>query len=222
MPKWIVKSALAILAAAAACTAVILEGRLRIWAHGRPMLPLIMLLVGTTLLIPRLRNQVIVAMCFGVAFLAVRDSFHTHLWDVPFTMDRKLANILILCALLLIAALSIVAAVLETLNPGNVWARRLYFSAAALYCTGLGIRYYGPHGSLQTIVLCGTGLMAVFAGLYAHRIVVPEQAEPVRHTMSDEAEQRLRDAEHLRALRDKEWQDPTDNQTISPNASSAS
>ena len=26
--------------------------------------------------------------------------------------------------------------------------------------------------------------------------------------MSDEAEQRLRDAEHLRALRDKEWQDP--------------
>jgi len=222
VPKWISRPALAILAAALAYGAVMLEGPLRSWAHGRPMLPLIMLLVGTALLNPRLRNQVIVAMCFGVAFLAIRDSFHTHLWDVPFTMDRDLANTLILSALLLIAALCIVAAILETLNPGGVWARRLYFFAAALYCNGLGIRYYGAHGSLQTIVLCGTGLMAVIACLYAHRIVAPDSAAPVRHSITDEAEQRLRDAEHLRALRDKEWQDPLEIQQDSSIASHTS
>ena len=208
MPTWVIRTALAIVAALLAYSAVTLESALRSWAHGRPMIPLIMLLVGTTLLNPRLRNQVIVAMCFSVAFLALRDSHHTHLWDVPFTMDRDLANVMILAALLVIAALSVLAAALETLTPGSVWARRLYFGATALYCTGLGIRYYGPHGSLQSVVLCGTGLTAVFACLYAHRIVASYPTDQIQHSMSDEAEQRLRDAEHVRTLRDKEWQDP--------------
>ncbi len=215
VPNWMLKSALAILAALLALAAVRLEGHMREWAHGRPMLPLIMLLVGTTLLNPRLRSQVIIGMCFGVAFMAVRDSFHTHLWNVPFTMDRSLVDAMILAALLVIAVLSVAAGVMETITPGCVGARRLYFCAAALYCVGLGVRYFGEHGTLQSVVLCGTGLMAGMASLFANRIVASGRADAVREGMSDEAEQRLRDAEHLRALRDKEWQDP-DSHDASP------
>lgn len=206
MQKWFIRAGLAGGAAVLAYWAVRLELPLREWAHGRPMLPVIMLLVGTTLLNPWLRTYVIIAMCFGVSFLAIRDSYHIHYWNVPFTMDRSLADAMIRSALLLIASLSVIAGILETITPGSVWARRIYFGATAVYCTGLGIRYFGAHGSLQSVVLCGTGITALFACVFVHRIVANEADAQFAHLMSDEAEQRLRDDEHLRTLRDKEWQ----------------
>ncbi|HLJ56295.1 MAG TPA: hypothetical protein VKT77_14740 [Chthonomonadaceae bacterium] len=206
--NWMLRLGLAALGAAIAFLAVRLEPALRAWAHGRPMLPIIMLLVGTALLNPRLRNQVIVGLCFGVAFLAVRDSYHTHLWSLPFASDRRLASALILAALLVIAALAIVAALVETAAPGSVAARRLYFGATALYCIGLGFRYWWPHGSLQSLVLWTTGLMALAACLVAHRIVAADAAERGRTAGADDLDQRRRDARHRAVLRGREWRDP--------------
>jgi hypothetical protein len=204
------KIALAIMPAILAFCAVSLEGYVRTWARDRAaVLPLIMLLIGTSLLSPRIRSQIIPALCYGVAFLAIRDTFQTETWRLPFPMDRDLAETVILTALLVVAALSSVAAVAETATPGTVWARRCYFGAAALYFTGLGVSCYGPHGSWQAVVLCVTGVTAVFGCIFAPRIVASEVMDLIDTEMSDESEQRLRDAEHVRALRDKEWQDPS-------------
>ena len=220
VPRLLIKAALAFMPALAAFCAVSAEGYLRNWARGRgAALPLIMLLIGTSLLHPRLRSQAIAALCYGVAFLAIRDTFRLEQWRLPFPMDQDLAETVILSALLLVAALSGVAALAESLTPGTVWARRCYFGAAALYFTGLGISCYGPHGSWQAVVLCATGLTAVFGCLFAHRIVASEQIEETDTEITDEAEQRLRDDEHLRALRDKEWQDPSTPTSSSGNVS---
>jgi hypothetical protein len=203
--------------------AVALEGSLRSWARGRAAaLPLIVLLIGTSLLHPRLRSQIIAALCYGVAFLAIRDTMLVEVWRLPFPMDRDLAETLILSALLLVAALSFVAAIAETITPGAVWARRCYFGAAALYFTGLGISCYGPHGSWQAVVLCATGVTAVFGCLFAPRIVASERMEQIESGTSDDAEQSLRDAEHVRALRDKEWQDPNASPSTPGNVSHVS
>jgi hypothetical protein len=207
--KWLIRAALAIMPAVLAYAAVSLEYSLRSWARGRAAaLPLILLLIGTSLLNPRLRNQIIAALCYGVAFLAIRDTYQIQNWRLPIPMDKDLAETVILATLLLVAALSVIAAVAETLTPGTVWARRCYFGAAALYFTGLGISCYGPHGSWQAVVLCVTGVTAIFGCIFAPRIVASERSEMAETEISDEAEQRLRDAEHVRALRDKEWQDP--------------
>ena len=211
MRRLLLKSLLATVPALIALCAVRLEGYVRGWAEGRgAWLPLIMLLIGTALLNPRVRNQIIPALCYGVAFLAIRDTSpdKVKLWHLPFYLDADVKETVILSALLLIAALSIVAALAETFQPGTVWARRCYFGAAALYFNGLGISCFGPHGSWQAVVLCVTGTTAFFGCMFAHRIVASEQWVEPETGVSDEAEQQLRDAEHLRALRDKEWEDP--------------
>ena len=210
MPRWLIKIALAILPAALAFGAVSLEGSLRSWASGRAAaLPLILLLIGTSLLHPRLRNQVIVALCYGVAMLAVRDTMSVRTWRLPFPIDSDIADTIVLSALVLIAALSGTAALAETVAPGTVWARRCYFGAAALYFSGLGISCYGPHGSWQAVVLCVTGMTALIGCLFSHRIIASEIAEQIETEVSDESEQQLLDEKHLRTLRDKEWQDPS-------------
>jgi hypothetical protein len=221
--KMLTKVSLALMPALLAFCAVALETTVRSWATGRgAALPLILLLIGTSLLHPHLRSQIIAALCYGVAFLAIRDTFSDHQWHLPFAMDRDLAETVIFSALLLVAALSIVAAIAETLAPGTVWARRCYFGAAALYFSGLGINYYGPHGSWQAVVLCVTGVTAAIGCIFAHRIVASEWVEEIDPEITDEAEQRLRDAEHLRTLRDKEWQDPAAPPSNSGNVSQVS
>jgi len=209
IPKWLLKTIVALVPAVTAYVAVALEFTLRRWAHGRAAaLPLIMLFIGTALLNPRLRHQLIIALCYGVAFLALRDISATRTWTLPFPVDPNLANAAVFSALFLISVLSGVAAISETFNPGTVWARRCYFGAAALYCGGLGVSCFGPHGSAQSIVLIGTGITAIAGCLFTDRIVGSEGVEPTRPTITDEASQRLRDAQHLRALRDREWRDP--------------
>lgn len=210
MSRVLTRIPLGVLPAVLAYCAIAAEGALRSWAHGRAAaLPLLMLLIGTSLLNPRLRSPMIAALCYGVAFLAIRDTFVVEYFRLPFPLDPDLTETVIFVALLLVAALSVVAAIAETVTPGTVWARRCYFGAAALYFSGLGISCYGPHGSWQAVLLCFTGVTAVFGCLFAHRIVASERVEQIETVISDDAEQWLRDAEHLRALRDMEWQDPS-------------
>lgn len=187
------------------------EERLSSLVHDRvAFLPLVMFLIGTSLLHPRLRHMVIITLCYGVAFLALRDSAGSASWRPPFAIDPDLAETLRLTALLLVASLAGVAAITETVQPGTVWARRCYFGAAAMYFTGLGVLCFGSKGSWQAVVLCVTGATALFGCLFADRVVASEaeQEDEPEFSHTDTALQKLRDDEHLRALRDKEWQDP--------------
>ncbi len=209
MPKWVRTTVLIVFPAILACCAVALENSLRSWAKGRAAaLPLIMLLIGTSLLNPRIRNQIFAVLSYGVAFLAIRDTLVVRDWRVPIPIDHDVAEAIILCTLLLVAVLSGVAAVAEALTPGTVWARRCYFAAASLYCSGLGVSYYGEHGTWQAIVLCVTGITAFFGCLFAPRLIASEEVEPAEDEISDETEQRRRDDGHVQAIRSKEWQDP--------------
>lgn len=183
-----------------------LEPAFTAWTQGREaILPLSMLLLLSALLHPRLRRLLIVTLCYGVAFLALRDALHAQ--RLPPEMDYDIIAEARPAALILVAGLAAFAAVAETLRPGTTWARRCYFGAAALYFTGIGIINYGWHKSWQSLMLCATGLIALFGCLFAHRIVADEIEAETEETVNDEALQREREAAHRQVLRAKEWRD---------------
>jgi hypothetical protein len=195
-----------IIPACAALLVVLLEPVFTAWMKGREsVLPLAMLLLLSALLHPRLRHLLIVTLCFGVAFLALRDALHVQL--LPPMIDYDIIDEVRPAALLIVAGLAAIAAVIESLRPGTVWARRCYFGAAALYFTGIGIINYGWHGSWQSVMLCVTGVIALFGCLFAHRIVADEAAFEAEEVVNDEAIQQEREAAHRKVLRAKEWRD---------------
>jgi hypothetical protein len=191
-----------------AALAVLLEPRLTSWAKGREsVLPLIMFLLLSSLLHPRLRHLLVITLCYGVAFLALRDTTRMRQLVLPDKWDYDFLDQGRLAALLLVAALSVTAAVAETIKPGTVWARRCYFGAAGLYFTGLGVINYGWHGSWQSIVLCVTGITALLGCLFAHRIVASEILDAQEEEVNDETLQQEKETQHRRTLRAKEWHD---------------
>ena len=199
-----------------AFAALSVERYLGAWTRDRvAFLPLIMLLIGTSLLHPRLRRMFIISLCYGVAFLALRDSTNVSRWQLPFRLDPDVAETLVLAALLLVAILAGIAAIAETFTPDTIWARRCYFGAAALYFTGLGVAGFGARGSWQAVVLCITGITALLGCIFADRMVDSDPVEESQRIDNDEAMQRVRDDEHRRAIRDKEWQDPDLNEASS-------
>ncbi|HZP82480.1 MAG TPA: hypothetical protein VFB21_12640 [Chthonomonadaceae bacterium] len=194
---------------------VLLERTFTEWTQGREaILPLATLLLLSALLHPRLRRLLIVTLCYGVAFLALRDALHAQ--RLPPAMDYDIIEEARPAALILVAGLAGFAAVAETLRPGTVWARRCYFGAAALYFTGIGIINYGWHKSWQSLMLCATGMIALFGCLFAQRIVADEIEAETEETVNDEALQREREAAHRRVLRAKEWHDTRGDLAESP------
>ncbi len=193
--------------ALAALIVVLLEPVLTVWMKGREsVLPLAMLLLLSAMLHPRLRHLLVVTLCYGVAFLALRDALRVQ--PLPPSMDYDLIEEARPVALCLVAGLATLAAVTETVHPGTVWARRCYFGAAALYFTGIGLLNFIWHSSWQSILLCVTGVIALFGCIFAQHIVSEEAEEAIVESANDEAQQREREAAHLRALRAKEWREP--------------
>jgi len=190
-----------------ALLAVVLEPFFTNWVKGREtLLPLATLLILSVLLHPRLRHMLMIVLCYGVAFLAFRDVVRLNHVHLPPLLDYDFVDILRPVALLLVAGLSMTAAVAESVRPGTVWARRCYFGAAALYFIGLGVINYAWHGSWQSIVLCGTGITSLVGCVYAHRIV-DEEEEDEQFAASDEVLQQAREAAHYASLQAKEWRD---------------
>lgn len=195
--------------AALAALAVALEPWLTRVTSGREAtLPLVLFVVLASLLHPRLRTLMITTLCYGVAFMALRDATLARAAPLPPALDYLFFDTLRPLGLILVAALAGAAAIGETLNPGTVWARRFYFGAAALYFLGTGLINYGWHGSWRGLLLCVTGAIALFGCLVAPRIVASEQevieeAEPD----SDERLQSERDLKHHNILLAKEWHD---------------
>src|SRR5207237_4454453 len=102
---------------------------------------------------------------------ALRDSVRIRQQPLPALLDYDIVDQGRPAALLMVAVLAATAALAETLRPGTVWARRCYFGAAFLYFTGQGVITYAWHGSWQSVMLCVTGITALFGWLFAHRIV---------------------------------------------------
>jgi hypothetical protein len=193
-----------------ALLAVFLEPWLTTLTAGREAtLPLILFVVLASLLHPRIRTLMITTLCFGVAFMALRDAWSARSIPLPPSLDYVFVDALRPAGLLLVAALAGAAAVGETLNPGTVWARRCYFGAAALYFLGTGVINYGWHGSWRGLLLCITGAIALFGCLIAPRIIASEQEaeEEAAETVNDETLQYERDLMHRNVLRAKEWHD---------------
>ena len=186
--------------------AVFLEPRMTEWAKGREaVLPLILFLLLSSLLHPRMRNLLVITLCYGVALLAFRDVFRARHIRLPERWDYDFLDQGRPIALLLVAILSTIAALGETWNPGTVWARRCYFGAAALYFTGMGVMNFVWHGNWQSLLLCLTGITAFFGCLFAHRIVASELAETQDTEPEDMEVLKAKEVAHRRALRAKEW-----------------
>jgi hypothetical protein len=192
-----------------ALLAVWREPFLTAWAHKHEaVLPLGLFLLLLSLLHSRLRHLLVISLCYGVSFLALRDVFLVYGQPLPPQLDYDFIAASRPTALLLVSILAMIAAVVETIRPGSVWARRCYFGAAALYFIGTGVINFCFNHSWQSVMLAITGVTALFGCLYAHRIIASElQPEEEEAEISDVDLQQRTEAAHLRALQAKEWHD---------------
>jgi hypothetical protein len=192
----------------AAGISVLNEPRLSGWVgQHQAVLPLAVIVLLLSLLSHRLRNLLILTLCYGVAFMAVRDISRVGSQPLPQAINFDFIDHFRPAILLLIAGLAATAAFMETFNPGTVWARRCYFAAAALYFLGLGIVHVRLYGSWKAVLLCVTGVTAVFGCIFADQIVSAEKEEE-EEEISDEVVQGLVEEAHHRSLLAKEWHEP--------------
>jgi len=192
-----------------ALLAVWREPMLTAWAQRHEaVLPLGLFLLLWSLLHSRLRYLLVITLCCGVSFLAFRDVFRTAGQPLPPQLDYDFIAASRPAALLVVSALALVAAAVETIRPGTVWARRCYFGAAALYFMGTGVVNWLFNHSWQSVILALTGITAMFGCLFAHRIVASEQQpDEEDEEVSDTALQQRTQAAHQQALKSKEWRD---------------
>jgi hypothetical protein len=171
------------------------------------MLPLAVMLLMAALLQQRLRQFLVVTLCYGVAFLAIRDTSRVTQIPLPPALNYDWVDALRPVGLWLVAALAVISAVAESIKPGAVWARRCYFGASGLYFAGVGLINYAANHSWRGIVLCVTGGMAFLGCLFAQQIVADEAVASDEEELSDELAQQAREASHRAALQTKEWRD---------------
>jgi len=205
-----------------AYAAVANEYSLTDWASRRETaLPVGICVLMAALLHPRFRHGLIITLCYGVAFMAIRDIGRVGHMPLPPSINYDFIDHARPAVLYMVAILSATAALAETFRPGEVWARRCYFGAAALYFTGLGIIHLSKYGSWQAIMLCVTGVTAIFGCVFAHTLVDTEEVvEAEEEVLSDEAIQMRVEEAHRRALREKEWHDSSE--TVSAGNKSSS
>lgn len=200
---------------------VINEWRLSAWVgQHEAVLPLAVIVLLLSLLSHRLRNILILTLCYGVAFMAVRDIGRVGSQPLPQPINYDFLDQSRPAILMTIAGLSGTAAFMETFHPGTVWARRCYFGAAALYFLGLGIIHVGKYGSWKAVLLCVTGVTAIFGCIFAEHIVSAEVEED-EDDVSDEVVQSLIEERHHRSLLAKEWHDPSANDASGPETNTA-
>lgn len=196
------------LPAVIAAGAVSMESVVTAWVKGRESALLFaVFILLAAMMHQRIRQMLITTLCYGVACLALRDMLQTKAAVLPPAYDYVFMVQGRQCALLLVAALAATAGLTETLRPGTTLARRLYFGASSLYFSGLGVLNYVWHGTWQSVLLCITGVVALFGCIYADRIVAAEEEEAEEEQPDDETLHREREAAHLRVLQAKEWQD---------------
>ena len=190
---------------------VFIEPNLTIWVKDKPtVLPIILLMLLACLVHPRTRQMLVISLCWGVCFLAFRDTFRTKQMNfgVPESMYRTedLKETIVMTAYMTVAGLAALAALGETFSQGSVWTKRCYFGAAALYFTGIGLNSLSGTITWQAIVLSVTGLTAILGCIFTTDIISNEDESDVTGP-SDDEQQRENEERHQSALKDKEWHD---------------
>jgi hypothetical protein len=187
----------------AAYAAIRLEPALTALAASRPgVLPVAMCAMVFGLLIHRVRNFLIITLCFGIAQLAYRDMLHGR---VPAQIDYVIVERLYPAGWGLLALLALGAGIAESIRPGSVYARRCYFAAAAVYLLGHGAMQWMVGHIADGLVLTITGIFAGVGVVVAPRIIRAE----ADFAPEDEDIRALREADDRRAkaLAGREWQD---------------
>ena len=162
------------------------------------------------LAVDKMRQMLVISLCWGVCFLAFRDTFRTKQMNfgVPESMYRTedLKETIVMTAYMTVAGLAALAALGETFSQGSVWTKRCYFGAAALYFTGIGLNSLSGTITWQAIVLSVTGLTAILGCIFTTDIISNEDESDVTGP-SDDEQQRENEERHQSALKDKEWHD---------------
>jgi hypothetical protein len=161
------------------------------------------------LLVPYVRHWMIVSLCFGIALLAVKDSFWTNGPVHGFDSIWVARGYKVAWGLLALFAAA--AAVGEAVKPDSILARRCYFAVAALYFGGHGVTGFLKKPSWESLILVVTGIVAVAGAIFADRIVSSEEENQPED--EDVLAHRERVARRTAALASREWRDPTENVT---------
>lgn len=168
-----------------------------------------------TLLHQRLQRLLIVTLCYGVAFLALRDILHVMEMPAPLSTTPIISLRFVL--LITIAIFASLGAVTEALKANTLTARRYYTGAAALYFLQQGALFLYWQGSWQSVVLLTTGVICGLGCYFARYLTLSPEPEPLVEEGTEEQE--LEAIRHkLIALR--EWRDPDTEEVQSPAISS--
>lgn len=170
------------------------------------VLPLATMLLLAALLHPQLRHYLVVTLCYGVGCLALHDAQRVEQVPLPAALNYDWVDGLRPIGLWLVAGLTAVSGLAETMKPGTIGARRCYFGAAGLYFSGLGIVNWLTFHSWQGVVLCFTGVTAFGGCIMADRVAAAEAMDEPEMP-DDEILQQTRDTAHRAALQAKEWRD---------------
>lgn len=171
-----------ILPLAVAFAVIRLEPLLTELVKSRPgVLPVAMFGLIGCLLIPRIRQIMIVTLCFGIMFLALQDAFGNP--RLPAAIDYLILQRLYPVAWGALALLAFASGVAEALRPGDVWARRCYFGVAAVYLCGHGLFAFLRYPSVQSVILFTTGLFALAGVFLAARVVSRENEEEMEEDL---------------------------------------
>lgn len=189
---------------AVAYSAIKLEAQLTALVQSRPgVLPVAMVAMLAGLLVPQVRRALIITLCFTISLLALQDAVtRVHL---PAEFDYVGVERLVPYGWAALSILAATAGLAEALHSESVWARRCYFGAASLYFTGHGLLGYAHQPNWGSLVLLGTGIIAAFGVVFAHRIVAAEQETGLDD--EDLKAQAERDARRAEALAAREWRD---------------
>jgi len=188
---------------AAAYLLIQLEPYLTVWSQRRPgLLVVAMVALLGGMLLPHVRQLLIVTLCFGISLLALQDTFRPVL--PPPTLDYAIVERMYPFAWALLALLAAIAGLMEALKPGSVWARRFYFGAASLYLSGRGLNGLLRYLNWESTVLLVTGIVAGVGVFFAHRIVAAEVEALGEEMVETQGEHSARRAATVAA---REWRD---------------
>jgi hypothetical protein len=195
------------IAGSLACAAlfVALQHPLMVLANNRPgVFPIAMCAMIWGLILPRMRQTIIVALCFGIALIAARSAYFD---SVPIYADFVWTETAWPLIWLAISAMTAAAGVQEAIRPGSIPAARCYFAAVMLYMVGGGWLMAMKGDYVEGFVAFSIALLAAIASFNAKRIIGP--ASPASEPALDDDLRELsrRSAERAATLAAKEWKE---------------
>ena len=171
------------------------------------VLPITLCLVLWAVLHSGLRRWMVVTLCYGVGFMALRDVTSARQYPLPPIIDYLWVDTARPLGLFVVFLLAASAGYGETVRPNNIWTKRCYFGAAGIYFLGIGLLNWLWHFSWRGVALTGTGVIALLGCLFANQIADTEE-DGEEEIPNDEILQQQRDSIHYRTLLAKEWHDP--------------